>query len=85
MSVLIRESIISQAISGKRSLQGLGLKLHCTIEYETRKSTKFLRSLRCEKEVQEYAITEIAKEWDNMEYALQDDEFFSFLVKDKNL
>ena len=55
------------------------------MEYETRKSTKFLRSLRCEKEVQEYAVIEIAKEWDNMEYALQDDEFFSFLVKDKNL
>ncbi|WP_289778290.1 DUF262 domain-containing protein [Campylobacter felis] len=34
-------------------------------------------------EIQELRQIEITKEWDSMEYALQDDEFFSFLVKDK--
>lgn len=35
------------------------------------------------KDTQELRQIEITKEWDSMEYALQDDEFFSFLVKDK--
>ncbi|MDL0102336.1 DUF262 domain-containing protein [Campylobacter felis] len=34
-------------------------------------------------EIQELRQIEITKEWDSMEYALQDDEFFSFLVEDK--
>lgn len=35
-------------------------------------------------DAQELRQIEIAKEWDSMEYALQDDEFFSFLVEDKD-
>ncbi len=34
-------------------------------------------------EIQDLRQIEKAKEWDDMEYALQDDEFFSFLVNDK--
>ncbi|EEO24800.1 MULTISPECIES: DUF262 domain-containing protein [Helicobacter] len=33
--------------------------------------------------IQELRQIECANEWDSMEYALQDDEFFSFLVEDK--